>query len=532
MRLILKDYIAALKEEKELESLLDNILVMNDFIDIVRPQKGVAQDGVDFSAKKNGEIYLFVLKQKDIDKNNWDTGNNAVRSTLDEILDVYIEERFKDDNAKINIVVCTNGIIKQNIQPAWNGYISRNANKNIKYHFWGIDELTAMTEQVLLNEYLFEEELKSDLRRSLYFYEEDVNFVYFNKLLEKLILKINVSDRKKKIYEKYLIVYTLINKMCINYASEKNVKLAEKMSEKALIVFWKFILKNSLLEQEKEIETLIILYKQYEECCRRYIEEIKKVYKFSPSFPIYNPLEYRIIIYEIIGFISSYTYYLFYYYGKTKEVIKNINILVTIINNNVSFFYPVYDLNSIEINTLIFLLKEVNNNQAEVLINMLTYKILSRMNISKYYPVEYENYDKALQIEFDEEVEEFKASVLLTNLLEWMHIFKNKKGIKDVIEFISKKCPNMTLNTIQIDINSEDYFFEGNMEESLVSYILDYKERIIDIDSEFRQIYDSNDLSNYKFYQYGSLPILFIAARNYRIPLPSNIIYKFLEKNK
>ena len=33
--------------------------------------------------------------------------------------------------------------------------------------------------------------------------------------------------------------------MCINYASEKNVKLAEKMSEKALIIFWKFILKNS-----------------------------------------------------------------------------------------------------------------------------------------------------------------------------------------------------------------------------------------------------------------------------------------------
>ena len=70
MRLILKDYITTLKEEKELESLLDNILVMNDFIDIVRPQKGIAQDGVDFSAKKNGEIYLFVLKQKDIDKND------------------------------------------------------------------------------------------------------------------------------------------------------------------------------------------------------------------------------------------------------------------------------------------------------------------------------------------------------------------------------------------------------------------------------------------------------------------------------
>lgn len=135
MRLILKDYIETLKEEIELETLLENILIMNDFTDIVRPQKGVAQHGVDFSAKKNGAIYLFVLKQKDIDKNNWNSGNNAVRPTLDEIQDVYIQERIKKSGSKINIVVCTNGIIKQNVQSDWNGYISRNSKENIKYLF-------------------------------------------------------------------------------------------------------------------------------------------------------------------------------------------------------------------------------------------------------------------------------------------------------------------------------------------------------------------------------------------------------------
>ena len=55
----------------------------------------------------------------------------------------------------------------------------------------------------------------------------------------------------------------------------KNVKLAEKMSEKALIVFWKFIMKNNLYEKNEEIETLIVLYKQYEECCENYLKEIK-----------------------------------------------------------------------------------------------------------------------------------------------------------------------------------------------------------------------------------------------------------------
>lgn len=531
MRLILKDYIETLKEEIELETLLENILIMNDFKDIVRPQKGVAQHGVDFSAKKNGIIYLFVLKQKDIDKNNWNTGNNAVRPTLDEIQDVYIQDRIKDPNSKINIVVCTNGIIKQNVQADWNGYINRNSTDNTKYLFWGIDELTSMTEQVLLNEYLFEDDIKIDLRRSLYFYEEDVNFVYYKKLLEKLILKINISNRRKKIYKKYLIVYLLINKMCIAYASEKNVKLAEKMSEKALIVFWNFIIKNNVYEKIEEIDTLIMLYKQYEDCCENYLEEIKKVYNYSPSFPIYSPLEYRITIYEVIGFISSYTYYLYYYYGNINQVIENVNILITIINNNAAFFYPVFDLNSIEINTLIFLLKEIGNNQAEALVNVLINKMIYRMNISKYYPVEYENYDKALQIEFNEEVDEFNASVMITNLLEWMYVFKNQEGIDDVVEYLKKKFPNLTLNTLQIDLKSENYYFEGNIYDSIISYVLDYGEKIMDVNTAIKKIHYNNKIDEYNFYKYGSLPILFITARNYRIPLPSNIIYKFLEEN-
>lgn len=533
MRLILKDYIETLKEEKELENLLENILIMNDFTDIIRPQKGVAQHGVDFSAKKNNEIYLFVLKQKDIDKNNWNTGNNAVRPTLDEIQDVYITQRLHDCTKTINIVVCTNGIIKQNVKADWDGYVNRNTNENKKYIFWGIDELTKLTEQFLLNEYLFSDEIKSDLRRSLYFFEEDINLCYYKELLNKLIFKLDTSNRKKKIYKKSLIVYMLIVKMCIYYTIERNTKIAEKMSEKALIIFWNFILENSLYENEDEIEILILLCKQYESCCRKYLNEIKLVYNFIPSFPIYNSLEYRMTIYEVIGMISTFTYYLYYYYGKTEEVIENVNILITLINNNVAFFYPLYDLNCIEINTLMFLLKEVDNDQASVLVEVIMAKIISRMKISKYYPVEYENYDKALQIEFNENVEECSASVLLTNLLEWLDVFGKKKTIQEATEYLYKKFPNITFNSIEIDLESEKEYFRGDMYDSLVTYVIDYNQKEQDIDNVIGQIYENSNMCEYDFYKYNALPFLFITARNYRMPLPSNIIYQYIfDKDK
>lgn len=528
MRLILKDYIETFKEERELESLLENILIMNDFSNIIRPQKGVAQHGVDFSAKRNGEIYLFVLKQKDIDRTNWNTGNNAVRPTLDEIQDVYIQQNLNNCEEPINIIVCTNGIIKQNVQPDWQGYITRNSRQNRKYEFWGIDELTKLTEEVLLNEYLFNDDIKSDLRKTLYFFEEDTNLMYYKELLNKLISKLNVSDRGRKIYKKALIIYMLIVKMCIYYTIQRNTKTAQKMIERAMIVFWSFIMENNLYENEDEIQVLISLTKQYEECCRKYLDEIKIVYNYKPSFPIYNSLEYRIIVYETIGMISSYTYYLYYYYGETPEVVNNINILITLINNNASFFYPLYDLNSIEINTLLLLLNEVNNEQASILAELIVERIISRMRISKYYPVEYENYDKALQIEFNEEVEECNASLLLTNLMEWLRIFEKNDRIQDSLQYLYEKFPNITFNTIEIDLDLEKEYFKGDIYNSLVTYVIDYNREEISIDDITSQIYEKNKISEYNFYQYNALPILLIAARNYRMPLPSNIIYQYI----
>lgn len=525
MRLILKDYISTFKEEIEMESLMEKILIMKDFKNIIIPQKGVGQLGVDFSAEKNTEIYLFVLKQQDIDRVTWDGDKNAVRSTLDEILDGYIPQRLSGFKGKINIILCTNGIIKQNVKANWDGYTKKYSNNNLKFFFWGIDELVEMTEQFLLNEYIFSEDIRADLRKSLYFFEEDTELRYFNNLLQKLINKIDTKSKKKKMYKKTLIVYAIVVRMCIQYSIKVNSKIAVNMSEKALITYWNFIIENELFEKNTEIEYLLILSEYYKECCREYIKEIKKVYELKPSFPIYNSIEYKTLIYEVIGIITNYTYYIYYYEGICDEVNENIYILLTIINNNVSFYNPLYDSNSIEINSLIYLLKKAENENTNSIIENLIFRITHKMVRTKsYYPVEYENLEKALDMLFEKKVEDCKATLLVTNLIEWLYVNNNLNDINEIVDQIRSKYNNITFNSIQIIVDKEELYFKSDYHNSTVTYVVDLKNEK-EVKNYIRQLNAKYNLSKYKFYKYSALPYLFIASRNYRIPLPSSVIY-------
>lgn len=528
MRLILKDYIETFKEEQEMENLLDNILFMNNYNKIIRPQKGVSQLGVDFSAEKDNTIYLFVVKQGDIDKSNWNSGNNAVRPTLDEILDSYIPQRLNDNQKKIKIILCSNGIIKQNIEGNWQGYIGQHTTNILSYEFWGIDDLVIMTEKYLINEYIFDNDIKSNLRKVLYFLNEDTSLKYFQKLIEKLINKINLENKRKKIYKKSLITYTMVCRMCISYAERENLKIAVDMSEKALITYWNFLVKNNLFEKIAECEQLLNLSSYYIICCKRYILEIKKVYHLSPSFSIYNPLEYRIIIYDVIGILSTYTYYIYYYYGLTDEVNENVNLIITIINNNAAFYYPPYDLNCIEINTLIFLLKEIGNNQASIIADILLNRIITRILRDNYYPVEYENCQKAIAMIFNKNVEKCKATLLITNLLEWLYIFQQNDKVSETVSILYKKFPEITFNSIEIDVDYENYYFNKNFDNSIITYVMNY-ENINEVKRNITKIKKEYSISKYKFNKYSAFPYLFIASRNYRLPLPSCLIYRYLD---
>ena len=209
MKIIIQQYLSTLKESKELDAILPDLLLSMNFQPITKPQIGVRQHGVDLAAigkdpdENIQKLFLFVIKCGDIGRNEWDSNKQSVRQTLNEIQDSYIPHfiptKYKD--LPIEIVLTTGGNLLQETQDLWNGYISNNEKNNIKYDFWGGDKLAILFHQFLFNESILIQEYRSLFRKILVMLSEpsyDLKDFYllFDKFISKLFSSISKETLK------------------------------------------------------------------------------------------------------------------------------------------------------------------------------------------------------------------------------------------------------------------------------------------------------------------------------------------------
>ena len=136
MKLLLSDYVGSLKERGELDAILPDLLSELGFHVISRPGHRRAQRGVDIAAvgkDEDGErkLFLFSVKAGDLTRAEWDTGVQALRPSLNEVLDDYIPNRIPPHYKELKIVICmaVGGIVQQAVQPLVTAFIKRESTK-------------------------------------------------------------------------------------------------------------------------------------------------------------------------------------------------------------------------------------------------------------------------------------------------------------------------------------------------------------------------------------------------------------------
>ena len=120
MKLLIRDYIGSLKEREDLDAILPDLLSELGFNVYSRPGRGTASAGVDIAAVGDDEdgqrkkVLLFSVKQGDLTRQDWNGTPQALRLSLEEILDVTLQTipaRYK--RLKVVICLCFGGDVQE-----------------------------------------------------------------------------------------------------------------------------------------------------------------------------------------------------------------------------------------------------------------------------------------------------------------------------------------------------------------------------------------------------------------------------------
>jgi hypothetical protein len=167
MKLLVRDFVANLRERNELDAIVPDIVSALGLTVLTRPSRGTRQYGVDLAAFGQLDddpptLYLFTLKQGDLDRAHWNNGEQSVRASLDEIRDVYIRSNIPAEYANIprKIVLCFGGELREAVLQNWSGYVATHSSDSLSFTAWNGEKIANLILAGVLGPELLPEEAK------------------------------------------------------------------------------------------------------------------------------------------------------------------------------------------------------------------------------------------------------------------------------------------------------------------------------------------------------------------------------------
>lgn len=560
MKLILKEYLASLKERDELDAILPDLLSQMGLVVFSTPHRGVREYGVDIAAVgsiggEQEKVYLLSVKAGNLTRETWNGSSNQVlRPSLDEILDSYIPAIIPSEhkNKPVEICLCFGGEVHSGIRQLVTGYTSRNSTDSIQFSEWNGDKIAEFILQYFLNEELAPEKYRRLLRKSIAMLDEpDVSIQYYKSLVNELCSQ-ELDDKKSVINVlRQVNIYTW---MLFAWSRDVgNLESAYICSEYVLLKAWD-ISKSFLQTKGKNTEVINnLLYKLINlqlTVADFYFEKI-----VVPSASTYLGLssmvapscavDVNLKLFDLLGRLSlrgiwTYNQYcLLINQSEAEEDLRafetqyheTCNLIMSMIDNNSMLLTPYKDDQATDIMLAIFCLSRCREYHIFIeswLKNLVNLTDISFATNQKYFS-NIQEYSKLIEHplninkEYREEVT--KGSILLPYLSLVASIFDFKELYSSIQSLHNEFLSHSNIQLYFFNEDSENYLY-NNMEMhgsslSDVDIQQPSKDLLKDIAEECESSNEINDLSAMKV---GLYPIVLMACRHYRLPFPVHLL--------
>lgn len=550
MKALIREFFQSLKERGQLDEILPEILAETGFSVFSRPGRGTTQHGVDVAATKKSasgedEVFLFTIKPGNLDRGTWDGTEQAVRSSLNEIIDVYIPTKLPAEfaNAKVKVCICVGGEIKETVRTQVSQFEQKATTERVSFEEWNGDRLADVMLDNVLGETIVPETFRASLRKALALVDEpDVSFQHFAHFLRLVGEQPTSSDKGRltALRQMYLGLWILYGWCQL----ANNLESAYRSSELTLLRGWDMLkhhfkpggkppkLETGLLDGLIRLHVLIAS----DLVESRIIPHVKSRHALSVAVGSQSPVDVNLKLFESLARVSLLGHWLLYIAERSEAEVAEaarkrsrelLHSAFAMIENNPTLFLPVSDRQVTAIGMLLMLALTDPTSHGDVrrwLSEMARRYDFSIQGQMRYPSVAWDYHELIDHPKLNDE-DYFKAatagSVALPVLYMWLAALGQKKEVELLRELKREKLEHCTLQLWFPDATSEKHLYLHDEQHgvSLTDIELDQ-----DSDGMIRRISEEatrqTGFEELSAIRLGVWPIVLTACNHYHLPIP------------
>lgn len=553
MKLLLKQYLASLNERDELDVVLPDIMSEVGYTVISRPKRGTTQYGVDVAATgahpETGEKALFLLsiKSGDLTRDEWATGQQALRPSLEEILEVYIPKHVPKRYRGLPIIIalCFGGDIQEDVRPRIDGFIDKNtvAGK-IEFAEWNGDYIADLIATGLLRENIFSKPMRSSFRKAVALVDEPAVCVSH---FADLVVRLTKAEPKKPIdrlriaRQIYIASWTIF----VWCRDADNLEAAYRASALATLKMWDLCRAHFGPRKTGRAiaEAMDKMFALFRIIGAAFIEQHVAPYAktddgLGVSVPSSASVDVNLKLFEVLGRVALQGLWLIHakaFLGDDvepehkaaldQEIDRTRQLITDMIDHNPVYYSPLRDDHAIEISLVgFFMLHCRAHNHLSHWIDQITMSCIFAHRSDGAYPCVFQEYaDLAQHPKHTEDYQEEATigSVLYPTLGMWLAVFRNEPGFDALAKFHAQDMAHSTWQMWIPDTTSEEHYYANSANHGSAVTHLDTANGLEGLVSQVeKEVLACAEFAELSAMQYGCWPIIFMTSQHYRLPVP------------
>lgn len=563
MNLVIRQYLASLRERGELDAILPDLLSQLGLTVFSRPRRGTRQDGVDVGAvgrigDDDEKVYLFSIKAGDLTRKEWEGDAQALRPSLIAILEPYVRNRLPMEHRGKPIVVCVclGGDVREEVRPDLVAFTEKHSSSTVSFEEWNGHKLATLIEASFLREELLPADARSSLRKALALLDEPgSSFAHFAALIRSLTGTQGANEAAQ---------VTAIRQMrlCLGILfawcrDAGNTEAAFLAGELTLLHGWT-IFREFEGKETKDAEAVRIaflsIYGAYQEICSDFIKgsmlpHVSKLHGLSTAVRGSCSLDVNLKLFDLVGRLGVTGLWALWTATRVPEdqaeeraqfleqAARLGHAAKAMIESNPILLLPATEDQTIDVAIVLLLLAVDEGNFADM--RSWLRKMLQRaaftLRSHGHYPCtlgayrELIEHPKRQDDEYRKEVTE--GSILYPLMAVWAALLDDHEAYEEIAALKREVLSHCTFQYWFPDEATEAHLYTGGGSHgaTLTNVCVDRPEADL-LDQLFSECEAAPHFEELSAVKFGWWPLVVVACRHHRLPLPLHLLRSLRRK--